>query len=179
MIGFRREVVLAVVLMFVYIWATSAYAFNQAGQWVAGLGGGYAYFSSKHHIENTGAADAQLGYNLTNRWGVQGLIAFFNSNSRRASNYSEDVRGNFYAFDVVYHASPWHQFQPYLAAGPAVVGLNPNGNDANNEGAVNGAVGTEWFFAKRMAFSAEVRDFYVIVGGKNEVFPNAAVVFLF
>jgi hypothetical protein len=179
MIGFRREVVLAVVLMFVYIWATSAYAFNQAGQWVAGLGGGYAYFSSKHHLENTGAADAQLGYNLTNRWGVQGLIAFFNANSRRASNYNEDVRGNFYAFDVVYHASPWHQFQPYLAAGPAMVGLNPNGSDANNEGGVNGALGAEWFFAKRMAFSAELRDFYVIVGGKNEVFPNAAVVFLF
>src|SRR5690349_4572875 len=112
--------------MFVYIWASSAYAFNQANQWGVGLGGGYGYFSAKHHIDNTGVADVQFGYNLTNRWGVQGLVAFFNNKSKQASTYNQDVHGNFYAFNVIYHASPRHQFHPYLAAGHSVVGLNPN-----------------------------------------------------
>lgn len=159
--------------------STASYAYHQAHQWAVGLGGGYLYLSPRHHVDNTGVVDARLGYQLTDRWGIEGLVGFFNTNSTRASNNKEHVSGNLYAFDVLARAKPWHQWQAYVAAGPSVISLNPNGSDANNEGGVNAALGAEWFASERMALSLECRDFYVMDGGKNEVFPNASVVFLF
>lgn len=166
------------VSLFTLFLQSAAFAFNQANQWKLGLGGGVAFLSSRHHVNHPPVALLNAGYNLTDRWGVQGMVAFFSTNSTRASIKDQHVSGNFYAFDVLYHASPWHQFQPYAALGPSVVSLNPNGSDANNEGGLNGALGTEWFAGKRMALYLELRDFYTMVGGKNDVFPNAGLVFL-
>jgi hypothetical protein len=143
------------------------------------VGGGYGILSSKHHVNNTGVIDVTAAYNLTDRWGLQGLVAFFNTNSTRTPIKNQHVSGNFYAFDVLYHTTPWHQFQPYFALGPSVVSFNPSGTDANNEGGLNGAIGTQWFAGKRLALGLELRDFYTIVGGKNDLYPNANLVFLF
>lgn len=159
-------------------WVSNTWAFNQAGQWVMGLGGGAAIFSKRHHIDNTGITDMTLGYNFTDQWGFQGLFGVFNTNSTRPSNRKEHVSGNLYAFDAVYHTLPRGSVQPYFAAGPSVIGLNPNAPDANDEGGVNGAVGLQWVAGQRVALALELRDFYTITGGKNDVFPNASVNFL-
>lgn len=158
--------------------SSSVWAANQAGQWVFGVGGGAGLFSQRHHIDNTGITDISLAYNFTDQWGFQGLFGVFSTNSTRVSNDNEHVSGNLYAFDVVYHTAPRGNTQPYFAAGPSVVGLNPNAPDANDEGGINGAVGLQWFASTRVALSLEMRDFYTITGGKNDVFPNASVNFL-
>ncbi len=162
-----------------FLAAGSAQAFNQANQFVFGLDGGLGVFSPRHHLNNTGVIDARLGYNITKEYGVQALFSVFNTESTRGFRKGAHVNGNFYAFDVVKYFSPYHQFQPYIAAGPSVVALNPNSPDANNEGGINAALGSQWFSGKKIALSLEARAFYTMIGGKWDFYPNAGVVFLF
>jgi hypothetical protein len=65
-------------------------------------------------------------------------------------------------------------------AGPGIIGLNPNGNDPNNEGNINAGLGTQYFVDKSFAFKVEARDFYTITGGgKNDVLIDVGVTYLF
>ena len=159
--------------------ATPTFAFNKAGTIPLTFAGGYDFFSSKRRVDNSGVGLAALGYNFTDHWGIEGLIGYFNTKSKYPATYDENVKGSMYAVNGVYHFSPYRSLQPYVLAGPGVMGFNPNGTDANNEGNFNAAVGADLFFTDRVALRAEVRDFYTFTGGKNDVFVSGGVVFLF
>ena len=110
------------------------YALNNAGTVSLTLGGGYDYFSSKRLVKNSGVGFGIAGYNFTDQWGIEALLGFFNTKSRHTNNYDKTVNGTLFAFDAVYHFSPYASLQPYVLAGPGVTGFNPNGTDAHNEG---------------------------------------------
>lgn len=158
--------------------SSNVFAFHRAGAFTFTLGGGYAYFSPKRHIDNAGIPYGAVGYDFTDRWGLEGLMGFFNTDPKRNQNNGRQISGNLFALDVVYHFVPYRFIQPYLLAGPGVIGLNPNGSNANNEGNINAAVGADLFVNPFIAFRIEARDFYTIVGGKQDIFPNAGVTFL-
>ena len=155
----------------------AALAFNQSGDLTVTAGAGYDYFSNKRWMENTGIPFGIIGYNLTDHWGVEGLLGFFYTTSRDLATFGKDVSGTMFALDAVYHFSPYKFAQPYFLAGPGVMGFSPNGNDANNEGNLNAAVGVELFTNEIVAFRIEARDFYTFVGGKNDILLNGGVTF--
>lgn len=158
----------------------AAFAFNKAGTFPLTLGGGYYYLASKRHMDNTGALLGSLGYNINDQWGVQGILAGFSTNTRRSVDRdNRTVSGTFFAFDVVYHFKPYGQFQPYVLAGPGILGLSPNGDDARNEGNINGAAGLQYFIGEKMALGVEARGIYTLIGGKLDGFLNAGVTYLF
>lgn len=156
----------------------SIYAFNKPGNVSLTFGGGYDYFSSARYVKNSGIGFGELGYNLTERWGIEGLFGLFHTESRRSATYGKDVSGDMFAINAVYHFAPWKALQPYLLAGPGVMGFDPNGSDPHQQGNFNGAAGVQIFFDEVVALRLEARDFYTITGGKNDVFLNAGVTFL-
>lgn len=156
----------------------SSFAFNHAGTVSLTAGGGYDYFSSKRHVKNSGVGFGILGYNFTDQWGIEALLGVFNTRSRHVDNYDELVKGSMFAFNAAYHFNPYGGIQPYLLAGPGVMGFNPNGTDAHNEGNVNAALGADYFFNEIVALRVEVRDFYTFTGGKNDIFISGGVTFL-
>jgi len=156
----------------------SALAFNKTGDVSLTFGGGYDYFSNNRRVEDTGIPFGIVGYNFTDNWGIEGLLGFITTTSQYPSTYGQDVNGSLFAVNAVYHFSPYKFVQPYLLAGPGLMGLNPNGNDANYEGNVNAAAGAQLFINETIAFRFEARDLYTIVGGKNDVFLSAGVTFL-
>lgn len=169
----------SVALASLFCFSTISFAGNQEGNWTFTLGDGYYRFASKRHIDNTGVAYGELAYNLTPHWGVESMLGFFTTDSRLAIDNGKEVNGSLFTLDAIYHFSPYCCFEPYVAAGPGVISMNPNGTNANTEGNINAAIGTQYFFSKTIALRVEFRDFYTMVGGKNDYFLNGGVSFLF
>lgn len=156
-----------------------AFAANREGAMSFTLGDGYYYFASKRHLDNTNVGYGALGYDLTERYGVEGLLGFFNTQSRNTIDNGSQVNGTLFALDVIYRFTPYGNLAPYVLAGPGATSMNPNGNDAHTEGNINAGIGAQYFIDKMIAFRVDVRDFYTIVGGKNDYFINGGVSFLF
>lgn len=157
-----------------------AFAFNKAGSVPVSVGGGYYYFASKRHMDNAGIGIARVGYNFTDTWGIEGLLGFMNSKSRRAVDNNKQVNGNLFAIDVAYHFQPIaNAWQPYLQAGPGIIGLSPNGYDSRNEGLFNVAAGLKYFPGAQMAFGVEGAGLYTFVGGKLDYMINGYITYLF
>jgi len=165
-------------LISVASYATS-YAGNRPGALTLTLGGGYDYLDSKRHMDNAGLGMIEVGYDLTEHWGIEGLLGGFKTSFKRSVNDNRHISGTLFSIDGVYHFSPDSMFEPYILAGAGVTGLNPNRFDANNEGNINVAVGAQLFVHKSVAFRVEARDLYTWVGGKNDVFLNGGVSLLF
>jgi len=156
----------------------SVYAATCANSVSLTLGGGYEFFATKRQLRNTGIPLGMVGYNFTDKWGIEGLLSVFTTKSRNPDNHSRQVNGSLFLIDGLYHFSSFPVIEPYLLAGVGVTGLNPNGNDANNEGNVNAGAGLAWFATKAVALRVEARDLYTIVGGKNDVLIDAGVMFV-
>lgn len=168
---------LAKLALFSIIFFQPVHAFNQAGTVTLTGGGGYDYFSSKRHVKNNGIGFGALGYNFTDAWGIEGLYGRFYTQSTTPATYNQNVSGNMFAANGVYHFAPYHFVQPYLLAGPGVMTFNPNGTDAHNEVNINAAVGVQLFVNEIIAFRFEARDLYTFVGAKNDVFLSAGLTF--
>jgi hypothetical protein len=171
-------IVLASFLALLSISSHAVSVTNDNRQWSFTVGAGEDYFASKRHIDNAGVDYGALGYYFNDHWGVEGLLGGFITDSNRPEDNNSQVRGTLFAMDAVYRFDMFHAIQPYVMAGPGVIGMNPNGDDANNEGNINAALGAQLFFSKNVALRVEARDFYTMVGGKNDVFLNAGVSFL-
>lgn len=159
---------------------TDAQAGNRAGSFSFSLAEGYYYFAAKRHIDDTNITNFSLAYYFTKNWGMEGLVGFLNTNSHHPDDNGNQVKGNVYVMDVVYHFSPYKTvLEPYLLIGVGILGLNPNGSSAHNLGNINAGIGAQIFFHPSMAFRLEARDFYTMVGGYNDVLLNGGMSFLF
>lgn len=156
---------------------SNAFAETQANAVSFSLGGGPYYFSPKRHVDNTNVGFGALGYNFTPHWGVEALLGFFNTNSHKPEDNGRQVNGTLFAFDGIYHFNNIYSIDPYIMAGPGVIGMNPNGTDANNEGAFNAGLGAQYFINKIIGLRIEGRDLYTFVGKKNDYFLDAAITF--
>lgn len=158
---------------------TTAQAASRPNTTTFTLGGGYEFFASKRNIQNTAVPLAMLGYNFTERWGIEALFGVINSTSHQNATYGEHVHGNLFLIDGLYHFSCCHHIEPFVLAGVGITGLDPNGNDARNEGNINAGAGILWFANEVVALRLEARDLYTITGGKNDVLVDGGVTFVF
>ena len=162
-----------------------SYAQSRPGALSFTFGGGYEYFASKRRMENTGLGFFALGYDFTEHWGLEGFLAGFRTNFQRNVGDNSRIGGTLFAVDGIYHFNPdcllppSYTLQPYLLAGFGVTGLNPNRTDANNEGNINAGLGLALSLHHAVALRLEARDFYTIVGGKNDVIVDGGISFIF
>lgn len=157
-------------------YATPYYG-SRGGAFTFTVGGGYDFLSSKRNMENATVPFAGFGFDFTNHWGIEGILGAFTANFDNSVNDNREISGTMFAVDGVYHFSPYKIVEPYVLAGVGIMGLSPNRYDANNEGNINGAVGVQFFIDPLVAFRVEARDFYTMVGGKNDVYLNAGITF--
>ncbi len=152
---------------------------NAAGDATFTLGSGYERFSLKRRIDNTSVPFVALGFNFTDQLALEALLGGFTTTSNRPEDNGSQVRGTLFALDGMYRFAAMHDFQPYVMAGPGATAMDPNGYDANVQGNINAGVGVQYFFYKSIALRVEVRDFYTFVGGKNDVYLDGGLSFLF
>lgn len=182
----KKNYLLVVVLGFIFICNSTLFAHptcchgplhSRAGAATFTFASGYDFFSSKRHIENTTIPFVALGYDFTNRWGIEALYGFFNTNFKQSVPDDRQIRGALFAVDVLYHFCPYKIIEPYLLGGVGITGLNPNRNWANNEGNVNVGAGFLLFASEVVALRLEARDFYTTVGAKNDIYLDGGVTF--
>ena len=173
-----RLFVLMCVGFFILAPYSIVHAGSRAGAAAFTIGAGDYYFATKRHIANTGVGYGALGYDFTDHWGIEGLAGFMNTTSHQSQDNGKSVKGSILAIDGVYHFSAYKIVEPYISAGPGLIYLSPNGNDAHVEGNVNAALGLQFFVDKAVALRVEAHDFYTIVGGKNDIFLNGGVTLL-
>lgn len=164
---------------------STAFAADRAGAMSFTFGGGSINFSSKRHLENTGVGFAAVGYDFTDRWGIEGLLGVSNTHYKRHEhhvNRGRAVNLTMFSLDAMYHFTPCHPkctaIEPYLMAGVGILGQNKGKSAANNQGNINAGVGVAFFVDKSIAFRVEGRDLYTPVGGKNDVMLDAGISFL-
>jgi OOP family OmpA-OmpF porin len=162
---------------------SAAFTGNRPGAVTFTFGAGYDYFAQKRKIENTGVPFVAVGYDFTDRWGIEGMLGGFNTSFKPSADDDRKINGTLLAVDGVYRFDPQCLYQqypvePFVMAGVGILGLSNNRNEANNEGNINAALGVQFFADKVVAFRVEARDFYTIVGGKNDVILDAGVTFL-
>lgn len=167
---------LASVLTFTSPTATAG---NRPGAATLTLGGGYEWFASKRKIDNTGLGLVGFGWNFTQNWGVNAILAFFNTHFRSSQDDNRSIKGTLFIFDGVYHFPIHPVIEPFVTFGVGITGLNPSRTDANNEGNINAGLGAQFFVHHNVALQVEARDIYTWVGGKNDVMLDGGVNFLF
>ena len=163
---------------FIFCLAANVLAGNRPAALTLTAGVGTLDFASKRHLENAGLGFIGAGYDFTYHWGIDSILGFFTTPSHNPLDHGKQVNGTLFALDALYRFSPYRNFEPYVLAGPGIMGLSPNGNDPNNEGNINAGVGTQFFFDKSFAFRIEARDFYTITGGKNDLMFDGGVTYL-
>lgn len=155
--------------------ASYSYFGNRPGAMTFTLGGGYISLDKKRDMNSKAAGMIELGYDLTEHWGIEGMLAGFNTHFKNSVNDTRHVSATYFAIDGVYHFLPDNMFEPYILAGVGVTGLSPNRFDSTNSGNINAAAGVQLFLNKTFSFRVEARDLYTWEGGKNDVFLNAGV----
>ncbi len=175
-----HSIALACISLLTLTSATATYAGHQAGGGSFTLGGGEFFLASKRNMDNTGLGLGTLDYDFTDQWGVEGMLGGYNTHYKNRSVDDRTINGTIFSFDGVYRfGNAKSVLEPFVMAGVGIIGMNPNNNDANNEGNINAAIGLEYFVHPLVAIRVEARDFYTWVGGKNDVMVDAGVTFLF
>jgi OOP family OmpA-OmpF porin len=153
-----------------------AIAGNRPGATTINLNEAYYHFANKRHLDNIGMPNLEIDYNLDDRWALEAGVGLVNTNQRHFDERS--VHGYMFTFDGLYRLMPRGRFEPYITGGLGILGLTYNGEDSSHQGNVNAGIGTQWFFDPSIAFRGEVRDFYTMIGGKNDVMANVGISFL-
>lgn len=160
------------------LFSLSAHAFSRANSATFTVGAGYEFFSGKRYLQNLGYPFVAVGYNFTDRLGIEGLLGIFHTNFKHSVPDRRQVSGTLFSVDGIYRFNRYQRFEPFVELGLGVTGLSPNRFDATNEANINGGVGALFFANQAVAFRVEARDFYTFVGGKNDVFLDAGVTFM-
>lgn len=158
----------------------TVYAENKAHTGTFTVGGNGLFFASKRNMENSGGPFVAAAYNFTPEWGIEGMLASFNTHFRPSENDHRSINGTLVLVDAVYHFPPYFRYtnvQPYALAGVGIMGLSHNRDDANNEGAINAGLGLQVFVDQVVSFRIEARDVYTMVGSKNDIFLGGGVSF--
>lgn len=123
--------------------------------------GGYT-FQSKQNIGTGPVVGGQLGYNITENWGVEAVVDYVRANkSNNISGHAEKLR---YGGDLLYNFMPKSSLVPYLAAGFGGMNLRDAGVNTTMRGVANYGGGIKWFFADFAALRADVRGLNYSIG---------------
>lgn len=150
-------------------------AVNRPGTVSIFLGDGYDYFASKRNLDNVNIPFVTLGYNFTERYAIEGFLGRFDTKFKPSQNDNRQVNGTMFAIDGLYRFNPYKFLAPYVLAGVGITGINPNRTSANNAANINAAVGTQIQLNKVMAIRVDARDFYTMIGGKNDIVLDAGL----
>lgn len=159
----RVSVTLAAALI---VSATAAFGSVKEGQFsVSPVIGGYT-FDGKQHLDTNLVYGIRAGYNITKRFGVEGLFDYAKT---KPENGGGDVSMYRYGGELLYHMWPDNRFVPYLAAGYAGINLEGNGGNTKVRGAFDYGLGAKYFLNDSFALRGDVRH---LIYSYNKTYNN-------
>jgi len=156
---------------------TSAMAGNRPGAFTLSFGNGLYFFAPKRNIQNTDIPNASLAYNFDNHWAIEGSVGVLNTNYKGRQG-TQAIHGFLYTLDGLYRINTYKRLEPYISAGIGSIGLRPANLNPVNQANINAGIGTQIFIDRSIAFRGELKDIYVLSGGKNDLMLNFNMSFL-
>lgn len=150
---------------------------------------GYSFFEDRQNLKNSPIFGGRIGYNFTDRFGVEAAGQFSPSRvddrsqafTRQGQFTSpmDDVDVSMYHVDLLYHFMPKERFNPFVTAGYGVAHYSPNINSKSTMSAVNAGVGAKYWVAENVALRVDVRDNMIFDEHIHNMEATAGVVFRF
>ena len=150
---------------------------------------GYSFFEDRQNLKDSPIFGGRIGYNFTDRFGVEATGQFSPSRvddksqpfTRQGQFTSpmDDVDVSMYHVDLLYHFMPKERFNPFLTAGYGVAHYSPNINTKSTMSAVNAGVGAKYWVAENVALRVDVRDNMIFDEHIHNMEATAGVVFRF
>ncbi|MHB1399903.1 MAG: OmpA family protein [Trichloromonadaceae bacterium] len=149
---------------------------------------GYSVFETKQNLKDRPVFGGRIGYNFTNRIGIEGVVDFtktriddkqqaFTQEGEFTSPISR-VEITKYHLDLLYHFMPEGRLNPFIAAGYGAAHYNPEINDKNMS-IVNYGVGAKYWVAENVALRLDVRDNLIMDDKIHNLETTLGVVFRF
>jgi OmpA-OmpF porin, OOP family len=121
----------------------------------------------------------RLGYDITQRWGVEGVFDYVDTKVKNAE-FSADV--NSIRLDALYHFRYKEKLVPFLAAGLGgtriAYPITIKGNDPNDF-LFNYGAGVKYFLSDNWALRGDIRNLLVFDGGRSDWEYTLGITFLF
>lgn len=150
--------------------------------------GGYSVFETKQNLKSRPVFGGRLGYNFTNRLGIEGVVDYTRSRVDD-KNQAFTQEGEFtspigrveitkYHLDLLYHFMPEGKLNPFIAAGYGAANYEPEINDKNMS-IINYGVGAKYWVAENVALRLDVRDNLIMDDKIHNLETTLGVVFRF
>lgn len=174
----KSYIVTAVVSCFLFLFlAGGASAEMRAGAvGVSPMIGGYL-FDGNQDLDNDFAYGLGIGYNLTERWGLEAAFNYIDTESDVGARNDTDV--SLGRLDVLYHFNPTGPLVPYLAAGVGGIYFDPDGASSDEDLLVNYGAGVRYFLTENVALRGDVRHVISFDDTHHNLLYTAGLTFFF
>ena len=177
-----------VLLVSVFLLPLTAQAEIKAGSFELNPFMGYNIFQSRQNLDDGPLFGGRIGYNITNRFGIDFSAAYVKGHVddrskafTREGQFTSPTDGvdvTFFHLDLLYHFMPETRFNPYLVAGFGAVNYSPRIN-THNMSVVNFGAGAKYWLSDRVALRFDVRDNMTIDEQISNVQLTLGAVFAF
>lgn len=162
-----KKKMLPVLLAAVFLLPAFAQAEIKAGSFELSPFAGYNFFQSKQNLKDRPIFGGRLGYNITNRFGLEGTVEYMktrvddqNQEFTRKGQFTtpiNSVKITSYHLDLLYHFMPESNFNPFIVGGYGRTHYSPSNNDKDMT-AFNFGVGAKYWVAENIALRFDLRD---------------------
>jgi OOP family OmpA-OmpF porin len=150
--------------------------------------GGISFFEKQQNLEDSPLVGARLGYNFTNRLGIEGTWQFTRSyvddksvrftRQGQFTSPANDINITNFNLGLVYHFIPESRFNPYLVAGYGVNHYSPKINNKNMS-VIDFGAGLKFWLTEHIALRLDARDNLILDETINNVDTTLGVVIAF
>jgi len=150
----------AVILLAIFLAAAGLFSGSAGAEMKAGditlspQIGGYV-FDSDRQIKSDPVYGIGLGYNITDRIGIEGVFNYIDGEKK---NTGTDVEVLMYRLDGLYHFVLENGVYPYIAAGAGAITIDEKGIRDNTDFLFNYGAGIKFLVTERMYFRGDVRN---------------------
>ncbi|NCO51525.1 MAG: outer membrane beta-barrel domain-containing protein [Deltaproteobacteria bacterium] len=186
-VSVARNIALALVLTS-FLLPTAARAEIKAGSLELSPFVGYSFFEDRQNLNNRPVFGGRIGYNLTDRWGIEGVTEFtrgrvddvnqaFTQKGQFTSPISRVDIINYHA-DLLLHFLPKSNFNPFIVAGFGAMNYDPKIND-DDMTVFNYGVGAKYWLEKDVALRLDLRDNLILDDEIHNPEATLGIVFSF
>ncbi|MCX5851377.1 MAG: OmpA family protein [Deltaproteobacteria bacterium] len=142
--------------------------------------GGYQFEGNQTYSEDPFyqpelAAGVGLGYNLTEKWGLEASLHYINANY----NENEETDTWLYRLNGLYHfPSIGDKLVPFVAAGLGGITFNRSADDADANFLLNYGAGLKYFFTDNLALRGDVYHIVTLNDNYNNLLYTLGVTYL-
>ena len=177
-----------VLFLSLFVLPLSAHAEIKAGSVEISPFVGYNLFEKVQNLDNSPVFGGRLGYNFTNRFGIEATGEYMRSyvddkgkQFTREGQFTSPIDGvdiTMYHLDLVYHFLPEARLNPFIVAGYGAVHYHPKINNKNMS-LIDFGVGAKYWLTDKIALRTDLRDNMVFDDQIHNVQATLGFVFAF